>query len=88
MGRFYGHVVNNPVLTLQLGILEHGRLLRLMDRIVKGCVREVSLAQVGCKLMNVYVVLPTAVGAWSMALGLQQRFKYYYCSVCLRIQRR
>ena len=37
-------VLNNPVLTLQLGIL--GELLGLMGRIVKGCVREVSLAQV------------------------------------------
>ena len=36
-------VLNNPVLTLQLGIL--GKLLGLMGRIVKGCVREVSLAQ-------------------------------------------
>ena len=39
-------VLNNPVLTLQLGIL--GKLLGLMGRIVKGCVREVSLAQVSC----------------------------------------
>ena len=37
-------VLNNPVLTLQLGVL--GKLLALMGRIVKGCVREVSLAQV------------------------------------------
>ena len=42
-------VLNNPVLTLQLGIL--GKLLGLMGRIVKGCVREVSLAQVSCILM-------------------------------------
>ena len=58
-------VLNNPVLTLQLG-----KLLGLMGRIVKGCVREVSLAQV----MYVYVAPPTPVGAWSMALGLRQRF--------------
>ena len=39
-------VLNNPALTLQLEIL--GKLLGLMGRIVKGCVREVSLAQVSC----------------------------------------
>ena len=43
-------VLNNPV--FQLGIL--GKLLGLMGRIVKGCVREVSLAQVSCILMYVY----------------------------------
>ena len=32
-------------------------------RIVKGCVREVSLAQVSCILMYVYVAPPTPVGA-------------------------
>ena len=69
-------VLNNPVLTLQLGIL--GKLLGLMGRIVKGCVREVSLAQVSCILMYVYVAPPTPVGTWSMALGLRQRFEYYY----------
>ena len=61
------NVLNNPVVTLQLG-----KLLGLMARIVKGCVREVSLAQVSCILMYVYVALPTPVGAWSMALGLRQ----------------
>ena len=40
---------------------------------------EVSLAQVSCILMYVYVAPPTPVGAWSMALGLRQRFEYYYC---------
>ena len=69
-------VLNNPVLTLQLGIL--GKLLGLMGRIVKECVREVSLAQVSCILMYVYIAPPTPVGAWSMALGLRQRFEYYY----------
>ena len=59
-----------------VGIL--GKLLGLMGRIVKGCVREVSLAQVSCILMYVYVAPPTPVGAWSMALGLRQRFEYYY----------
>ena len=54
-------VLNNPVLTLQLGIL--GKLLGLMGRIVKGCVREVSLAQISCILMYVYVAPPTPVGA-------------------------
>ena len=55
------NVLNNPVVTLQLG-----KLLGLMGRIVKGCVREVSLAQVSCILMYVYVAPPTPVGAWSM----------------------
>ena len=51
-----------------------------IGRIVKGCVREVSLAQVSCILMYMYVYVapPTPVGAWSMALGLRQRFEYYY----------
>ena len=48
----------------------------LMDRMVKGCVREVSLAQVSCILMYVYVAPPTPVGAWSMALGLRRRIEY------------
>ena len=68
-------VLNNPALTLELGIL--AKLLWLMGRIVKGCVREVSLAQVGCILMYVYVAPPTPVGAWLMALGLRQRIEYY-----------
>ena len=55
-----------------------GKLLGLMGKIVKGCVREVSLAQVSCILMYVYVAPPTPVGAWSMALGLRQCFEYYY----------
>ena len=67
------NVLNNPVLTLQLGILE--KLLGLM---VKGCVREVSLAQVSCILMYVYVAPPIPVGACSMALGLRQHIEYYY----------
>ena len=66
-------VLNNPVFTLQLGILG-----KLLGRIVKRCVMEVSLAQVSCILMYVYVAPPTPVGAWSMALGLRQRFEYYY----------
>ena len=53
----YLNMLNNPVLTLQLG-----KLLALMGRIVKGCVREVSLAQVSCILMYlcmyVYVASP------------------------------
>ena len=61
---------HNPALTLQL--------LGLMGRIVKGCVREVSLAQVSCILMYVYVAPPTPVGAWSMALG---RWPWGYGSV-------
>ena len=47
-----------------------------MGRIVKRCVMEVSLAQVSCILMYVFVAPPTPVGAWSMALGLRQRFEY------------
>ena len=73
-------VLNNPALTLQLGIL--GKLLGLMGRIVKGCVREVSLAQVSCILMYVYVAPPTPMGAWSMTLGLRQHFEYYYFLPC------
>ena len=56
--------VDNPALTLQLG-----ELLGLMGIIVKGCVREVNLAQVSCILIY---DPPTPVGAWSMALGLRQ----------------
>ena len=67
------NVLNNLVLTLQLGIF--GKLLGLVGRIVKGCVREVSLAQVSC---IVYVAPPTPVGAWSMALGLRRHIEYYY----------
>ena len=44
----------------------------------KGYVMEVSLAQVSCILIYVYVALPTPVGAWSMALGLRQCIEYYY----------
>ena len=50
------------------------KLLGLMGRIVKGCVRPGT-----GKLMYVYVAPPTPVGAWSIALGLRQRFEYYYC---------
>ena len=78
------NVLNNPVLIFQLGIL--GILLGLM---VKGCVREVSLAQVSCILMYVYVASPTLVGAWLMALGLRQRNDYYNimynCGYCTHI---
>ena len=34
-------------------------IARLMGRIVKGCVRQVSLAQVSCILMYIYVAPPT-----------------------------
>ena len=73
--RLYGDVecAQQPS-PMQLGIL--GKLLGLMGRIVKGCVREVSLAQVSCILMYVNVALPTPVGAWSMALGLRQNIEY------------
>ena len=55
-----------------------GEIAVVNGRMVKGCVREVSLAQVSCILMYIYVAPPTPVGAWSMALGLRQRFEYYY----------
>ena len=70
------NVLNNPVLTLQPGIL--WILLVLIGRIVKGCVREVSLAQVSCILVYVYVAPPTPVGAWLMVLGLRQCIEYYW----------
>ena len=63
-------VLNNPALTRILG-----KLLGLMGRIVKGCVRK---AQVSCILMYVYVAPPTPVGAWSMALGLRQHFHHVH----------
>ena len=63
------NVLNNPVLTLQLGILRI--LLGLMGRIVKGCVREVCLAQVSCILMccsahtsGYYMVSQSVVGCF------------------------
>ena len=62
------HVLTNPVLSLQPGILWGGT--------VSDCVREVSLEQVSSILMNVYVALPTLVGAWSMALGLWWHLEY------------
>ena len=68
------NVLNNPVFTHQLAIL--GILQELIGRIVKRCVREVSLAQVTD--VHTYVALPTPVGAWSMALGLRRRIVYYY----------
>ena len=77
------NVLNNSVLTLQLGIL--GKLLGLMGRIVKACVREVSLAQVSCILMFVYVAPPTPVGAWSMALGLRHNFIFYSSEHILKV---
>ena len=51
----------------------------MVPLMVKGCVREVSLAQVSCMLMYVYVAPPTPVGVWLMVLGPQQRIEYYYC---------
>ena len=74
------YVLNNPVLTLQPGIS-----LGLMGGIAKGCVREVSLAQVSCMLVYVCVAPPTPVGAWSMALGLRRRIECYYTACCRNI---
>ena len=68
------NVPNDPILTLQLGIL--GKMLGLMGRIGKVCVREVSLA-LSCILMYVCVAPPTPVGAGSIALGLQQCIECY-----------
>ena len=62
-------------LTLQAcGVHEHG---------VQCHIRDVSLAQVSCILMYVYVPPPTPVGAWSMALGLWQHIE---CSSCFNKQ--
>ena len=44
-----------------------------MGRIVKGCVR----GKPGTGKLYTDVAPPTPVDAWSMALGLQQRFEYY-----------
>ena len=63
-----------------------GEIAGVNGQIVKGCVREVSLAQVSCILMYVYVPLPTPLGAWSMALGLQQRI-YYFTIISTHSQR-
>ena len=54
------NVLNNPILTLQLG-----SWVGSMSRILKGCVREVSLVQVSCIPMYVYVGPPTPVGAFA-----------------------
>ena len=54
-----------------------------MGRIVKGCVREVSLAQVSCILMYVYVAPPTPVGAWSMATAAFSFYYYYVAQLFL-----
>ena len=74
-------VLNNLVLTLQLGIL--GKLLGLMGRIVKGCVREVSLAQVSCIYTDVCLCCSAQWVRGSMALGLRRRFEYYYESLAI-----
>ena len=60
----------------------------IAGRIVKGCVREVSLAQVSCILMYVYVARPHqwVRGRWPWGYGsvlsiiiiIRQRFEYYY----------
>ena len=39
--------------------------------------RYISLVQVSCILMYVYVAQPALVGAWSMALVLLQHIEYY-----------
>ena len=73
--KLYGDVecAQQPVLTLQLGIL--GKLLELMGRIVKGCVREVSLAQVSCMFM---LLRPHrwVRGRWPWGY-IRQHFEYY-----------
>ena len=66
------HVHSNPLLCLQLGIL-----LGLKCGMVRDRAREVSLEQVSCRLMYVYVTPPTQVGEWSMALVLLQCAEYY-----------
>ena len=65
------HVHNNPLLSLQPGLL--GILLGLKCGMVRDCAREVSLVLVSCILMYVFVASPTLVGAWLMALVIRQR---------------
>ena len=70
------HVRNNTLLSLQLGFL--GILFGLKCGMVRDCAREVSLVQVSCVMMFVFVAPPTLVGAWPMALVLWQLIEYYY----------
>ena len=61
------NVLNNPVLTLQLGNL--GILLRLMGRIVKGSVRKVSLAHVSCMTLFMLCLHQWVHGRWPWCYG-------------------
>ena len=55
-----------------------GILLGLKCRILRDGSREKSLAQVSCVMLYVYVVPPTLVGWWLMALVLRQSIEYNY----------
>ena len=67
--------LNNPVLTLQLGILE--KWLGLMQNSKGMC--QGGKPGTGKSYTDVfYVAPPTPVGAWSMASGLWQRIEYYF----------
>ena len=59
-------VLNNPVLTLQLREIAGEN----SEGMCQG-------GKPGTGKLYVYVAPPTPVGAWSMALGLRQRFEYY-----------
>ena len=55
------HVHNIPLLSLQMGFL--GILFGL--KCGWGCARVVSLAQVSCIVIEIFVAPPNLVGAWS-----------------------
>ena len=70
--------MTHPSLSPQPGIW--GNLLGLRGRVVRICVREVSLTLVSFThliLVWMYVAPPMRMGAWSMALVLRQRIEYY-----------
>ena len=54
-----------------------------MGRIVKGCVREVSLAQVSCILMYVYVCSVHTSGCVVDGLGATAAFRFVFCKASL-----
>ena len=55
MAMLNAYVLNNPVLTHSPTGILHGKIAGVNGQ---GCVREVSLAQVSCILMYVYVAPP------------------------------
>ena len=54
-----------------------GMLLGLKCGMVRGCAREVNLAQVRCVMIFVFAAPPTLVDVCLMALVLQQLIEYY-----------